>query len=71
ERLRYMRAIPTAPQCLACHGPEEAIAPAVRAAIAERYPDDRATGFRAGELRGAFSIGWRAEALRAARAGAG
>ena len=38
------------PMCLACHGAE--VAPEVQAAIAERYPDDRATGYRAGELRG-------------------
>jgi len=56
--LRWMRAIPTQPMCLQCHG--TAIAPAVAKAITERYPGDRATGFRDGELRGALSIRWTA-----------
>lgn len=55
-RFRYLRAIPTRGLCLQCHG--EAIAPEVKAAIAAAYPADRATGFREGELRGAFSIAW-------------
>ncbi|MCL1960187.1 MAG: DUF3365 domain-containing protein [Desulfovibrionaceae bacterium] len=58
---RYMRAIPTAPMCLTCHG--DAIAPDVLAAIKARYPQDQATGFRPGELRGAFSIRWDEAAL--------
>ena len=52
----YMRAIPTQPQCLACHG--EQIAPAVQAALAQRYPGDQATGFAVGDLRGAFVVEW-------------
>ena len=52
-----MRAVVMQEQpCSACHG--STIAPAVRAAIAERYPNDRATGFRAGELRGAILTSW-------------
>lgn len=53
---RYMRAIPVQAACLACHGPAEAIPEGVRAALAERYPHDRATGYAEGELRGAISI---------------
>jgi hypothetical protein len=48
--LRFARGIETEPVCLACHG--TTIAPAVEATIAERYPDDRATGFAIGDLRG-------------------
>ena len=51
---RYMKAIPTADVCLACHG--GALAPEVTAALAERYPEDRATGFKQGDIRGAFTI---------------
>ena len=40
--------------CLMCHG--EALGPEVSAAIALRYPDDQATGFRLGELRGALLV---------------
>jgi hypothetical protein len=36
--------------CLVCHG--ENLAPDVAAALAERYPDDRATGYARGDLRG-------------------
>lgn len=51
---RYMKAIPTKPLCLTCHGTD--VAPAVRAAIDKRYPQDRATGFQVGDLRGAFTV---------------
>jgi uncharacterized membrane protein YedE/YeeE len=56
RRLRYLRAIPTAAMCLGCHG--SAIDPAVQAAIDRHYPEDRATGFVEGELRGVFSVDW-------------
>ncbi|MDA8172660.1 MAG: DUF3365 domain-containing protein [Nitrospiraceae bacterium] len=53
---RYMKAIDVKPPCLACHGSEAQIAPGVRAILKERYPKDKATGYRLGELRGAISI---------------
>lgn len=40
--------------CGACHGKE--IAPDVQAAIDRHYPADMATGFSAGELRGAIMV---------------
>jgi len=58
--MRYMRAILLQPLCATCHG--KALDPAVAAAVAERYPDDAATGFEVGELRGAFLVDWPAEA---------
>ncbi len=51
---RYMKPIVMQEFCMTCHGDD--IPPAVRAAIAGAYPGDRATGFRPGELRGAFSL---------------
>lgn len=53
---RYMKAIaiPKGAPCLICHG--ENIDPALRAKIKGRYPDDEATGFKEGDLRGAFSV---------------
>lgn len=42
--------------CLTCHGPKEQIAADVLAAISERYPEDQATGFQEGELRGWFWV---------------
>lgn len=53
---RYMRAIIAQPPCLACHGTE--IPASVQAALKRHYPEDRATGFRAGDLRGAFLVDW-------------
>ncbi len=54
--LRVMRPIMTGKLCLACHGTASGLDPAVRAALAERYPKDRATGYREGDLRGALSV---------------
>jgi hypothetical protein len=52
---RYMKAIPTAEKpCLACHG--GSIAGPVKAKLAELYPQDKATGFKAGDIRGAFTL---------------
>jgi hypothetical protein len=52
---RYMKAIPTAAKpCLACHG--KTLDPAVDAVLRERYPDDQARGYKAGDIRGAFTI---------------
>ena len=51
---RYMRAIPTQAPCLICHGSN--LSQNVKAKIEELYPEDRATGFSHGELRGAFTI---------------
>jgi len=50
----YMKAIPTQAACLTCHGAD--LAPDVQAALALSYPDDEATGFREGDIRGAFTI---------------
>lgn len=43
-------------QCLMCHGPKEQIAPDVQEKLTELYPDDHATGFSEGELRGWFWV---------------
>ncbi len=51
---RYMKGIPTSEVCLVCHG--EAIAEPVQQKITSLYPDDQATGFKVGDLRGAFSV---------------
>ncbi|MBU2886554.1 DUF3365 domain-containing protein [Gilvimarinus agarilyticus] len=51
----YMRPIVMQGQCLACHGN---INDDLRAQIYRHYPADQATGFQAGELRGAFVVTW-------------
>lgn len=53
---RYMQAIAVAAPCLACHGDPAAQSPELRAALQSAYPQDAATGYREGELRGAFSL---------------
>ena len=45
------------PLCLQCHGtPGKDIAPETLAAIEKLYPDDQATGFKLGDLRGLWRI---------------
>jgi len=51
---RYMKAIPTEPLCVTCHGTQ--LAPSLKQAIANKYPRDQATGFSVGELRGAVYV---------------
>ncbi|MCM2371458.1 c-type heme family protein [Aporhodopirellula aestuarii] len=43
-------------QCLMCHGPSDQIAPIIQDQLARLYPDDQATGFSEGELRGWFWV---------------
>jgi hypothetical protein len=59
REFRFMKAIPTVPMCLACHG--QAIAPSVAQKIAELYPNDKATGYSEGDIRGAFVVTRRVE----------
>lgn len=54
DRLGYVEPITTQPLCLACHG--KSLAPDVAAHIAEAYPEDQATGFEEGDLRGVFWV---------------
>lgn len=51
---RYMKAIPVGAICLTCHGSR--IDPGLKARIDSLYPEDQATGFALGKLRGAFTI---------------
>ncbi|MBU0654289.1 MAG: DUF3365 domain-containing protein [Gammaproteobacteria bacterium] len=54
NEFRFMKAIPTGALCLKCHGTE--ISPAVTVRLGELYPADKATGFKEGDLRGAFVV---------------
>lgn len=56
DRLAAWLPIPTGPMCLNCHGTKEGIAADVLAALEEKYPDDQATGFEEGDLRGWFWV---------------
>jgi hypothetical protein len=53
---RFMKPIMVQPQCLLCHGPREHIPEELRTVLSSHYPFDAATGYKAGELRGAVSI---------------
>ena len=54
SRVGILRPIAHRAVCASCHGPADAIPPGVTAAVRDRYPVDRATGFREGEVRGWF-----------------
>jgi len=54
KKFRYMKAIPTGGVCMNCHG--ATMAPEVAQKIEKLYPNDQATGYKAGDVRGAFTI---------------
>ena len=56
DRVGLLRPIAEQSICATCHGSINKTPPAVRAAIAARYPGDRATGFDEGDLRGWFWV---------------
>jgi hypothetical protein len=53
---RFMKPIAVQPQCVLCHGPSDQIPEGIRHVLKQQYPFDAATGYKAGELRGAVSI---------------
>lgn len=53
---RFMKPIAVQPKCLLCHGPTETIPQSIKSVLTEHYPFDGATGYKAGDLRGAVSI---------------
>lgn len=53
---RYMKALPLAPMCMNCHGPDGGLSDAVKARLGSEYPHDRATGQKLGDVRGAVTI---------------
>lgn len=48
--------IPTGPMCMNCHGTKDGIPADVLTVLGEEYPDDEATGFEEGDLRGWFWV---------------
>lgn len=51
---RYMKAIQIESLCLNCHG--EDIKPGIARILQQLYPNDKATNFKIGDIRGAFSL---------------
>jgi hypothetical protein len=56
KEFRYMKALPVQPICLACHGASDSLAPEVSERLHTLYPDDKATGYALGQIRGAMTI---------------
>jgi hypothetical protein len=54
--LRYLKPILVQAECLNCHGGENDIMPEVKQLIAQEYSNDKAVGYKIGELRGAVSL---------------
>ena len=54
--LRLLRPISVLERCTTCHGATEQIPASTAALIAARYPEDKAVGYAAGDLRGAITV---------------
>ncbi len=53
-QFRLMKAIPLQEGCLGCHGND--IKPPIAEALKAKYPNDQATGYALGDIRGAFTL---------------
>lgn len=56
QQYRYMKALPTQPLCLNCHGQVNKLHGDVKKVLKELYPGDRATGYELEQIRGAISL---------------
>ena len=56
SELRYAKAIAVQPQCLSCHGSAQDIAASLAEKLRIEYPNDQATGYSVGQLRGAVVV---------------
>lgn len=54
KRYRYMQAQGVEPLCLICHG--KGLSDSVRSVLSDYYPDDLATDYSVGQVRGAISL---------------
>ena len=54
NEFRFMKAQGTAPLCLTCHGSD--LSDETKKLLNEYYPNDKATGYSLGQVRGAFSL---------------
>lgn len=53
---RYYQPLRIQPLCVQCHGPTGELAEGVEEVLAERYPDDAATGYEVGDFRGLIRV---------------
>jgi hypothetical protein len=56
EEYHYIRAPPAQEFCLQCHGTPDRITAQVREKLQTLFPEGKAVGYRAGEIRGAITI---------------
>lgn len=56
DRVGVLRPMIQDAVCARCHGPAERLDPAVRDTLGRLYPEDRAIGFRRGEIRGWYWV---------------
>ena len=56
DKVGVLRPIAERGMCAGCHGPAEKLSPLVRSVLQDRYPVDRAVGFKEGEIRGWFWV---------------
>jgi hypothetical protein len=56
DEFRYYQPLIVNQLCLQCHGNPGEIDPAVIQRLTARYPEDRATGYASGELRGLIRV---------------
>ena len=54
DKVGFLRPIPTQALCLRCHGAADSLGQDLASALRESYPEDRALGYREGDLRGFF-----------------
>jgi len=53
---RYAKALPTQALCVQCHGAADKLSEPVKAKLQALYPNDRATGYEPGQIRGALFL---------------
>lgn len=56
EFIRYVKPIIIEAPCLNCHGSNSEITPEIKSIIKKNYPNDKAVGYKLGDLRGIVSI---------------
>lgn len=56
QYFRYAKALPTQPLCVQCHGAADKLSAPVKAKLQVLYPNDRATGYEPGQIRGALFL---------------
>ena len=53
---RYMKALPVQETCLNCHGESAKLTPELKEKLTTLYPNDQATGYQLGQIRGALTV---------------